>query len=216
MPGAPFLVGDRVTLTTVESEDLPFLRDGVNHPEVRALVGQPFPTNLEQERSYWEDVTERRDALQVLVTVAADGEGTADGEPTDGDAGSGSDDGTTATDGTARTRIGVLELDPIDHETGVADLGLWIHPDHHRRGYAREAIDLLVGYAFDELRLHKVTANAYARNEASRQMLASLGFVEEGVGREDGFLDGDYHDTHYFGVLDREWRERGGDDDRDD
>jgi hypothetical protein len=47
-------------------------------------------------------------------------------------------------------------------------------------------------------------------------MLTSLGFVEEGVGREDGFLDGDYHDTHYFGVLDREWRERDGGDERDD
>jgi RimJ/RimL family protein N-acetyltransferase len=208
MPGAPFLVGDRVTLTTVESEDLTFLRDGVNRPEVRALVGQPFPTNLEQERGYWQDVTERPDALQVLVTVAADAT-EADDEDT------GDETGREGDGDPARTRIGVLELDPVDHETGVADLGLWIHPDHHRRGYAREAIDLLVGYAFDELRLHKVTANAYARNEASRQMLTSLGFVEEGVGREDGFLDGDYHDTHYFGVLDREWRERDGGDERD-
>ena len=204
MPGATFLVGDRVTLTTVESDDLGFLRDGVNHPDVRALVGQPFPTNLEQERGYWEDVTERSDAVQVLVTVADDEtvetEETDDAErPADSDSASDSD--------TCRP-VGVVELDPVDRETGVAELGIWIHPDHHRQGYASEAIELVVGYAFDELRVHKVTANAYARNEASRRMLDSLGFVEEGVGREDAFLDGDCHDTHYFGVLEPEWRER--------
>ncbi|MFC5368197.1 GNAT family N-acetyltransferase [Salinirubrum litoreum] len=193
MPGAAFLVGDRVTLTTVESDDVAFLRDGVNHPEVRALVGQPFPTNLDQEHSYWEDVTERSDAVQVLITVSREAAET-DAEGSD--------------DADDRVPVGVVELDPVDRETGVADLGVWIHPAHHRQGYASEAIELVVGYAFDELRMHKVTANAYARNEASRRMLASLGFVEEGVGREDAFLDGAYHDTHYFGVLDAEWRER--------
>lgn len=102
-------------------------------------------------------------------------------------------------------RVGVVELDPIDHETGVADLAIWIHPDRRRAGYAREAVELVVDYAFAELRLHKVTANAYAANAASREMLQAVGFVEEGVGREDGFVDGAYHDTHYFGLLEREW-----------
>jgi hypothetical protein len=39
-------------------------------------------------------------------------------------------------------------------------------------------------------------------------------YVEEGVGREDAFLDGAYRDTHYYGVLEREWRARA--DDADD
>jgi RimJ/RimL family protein N-acetyltransferase len=202
MPGVTFLVGDRVTLTTVESEDVPFLRDGVNHPEVRALVGQPFPTNLDQERRYWAEVTERSDAVQVLITVSGDETDETDVESSDDAEDSGNAD--------TRMPVGVVELDPVDRETGVAELGTWIHPAHHRQGYASEAIELVVGYAFDELRMHKVSANAYARNEASRRMLESLGFVEEGVGREDAFLDGDYHDTHYFGVLESEWRERDG------
>jgi RimJ/RimL family protein N-acetyltransferase len=212
MPGATVLVGDRVTLTTVESDDLGFLRDSVNHPEVRALVGQPFPTNLEQERGYWADVTERSDAVQVLVTVAGDeaDSGGDDAETVEVDDDNDAGTGVKGGDADDRVPVGVVELDPVDRETGVADLGVWIHPAHHRQGYASEAIELVVGYAFDELRMHKVTANAYARNEASRRMLASLGFVEEGVGREDAFLDGDYHDTHYFGVLESEWRERDG------
>ncbi|MDN4015312.1 GNAT family protein, partial [Chryseobacterium gambrini] len=82
-----------------------------------------------------------------------------------------------------------------------ADLAVWIHPERQRSGYAREAVTLMVDYAFAELRVHKVTANAYAVNESSRRMLEAVGFTEEGVGREDSFFDGAYHDTHYFGVL---------------
>jgi RimJ/RimL family protein N-acetyltransferase len=174
MPHATFLEGDRVSLHPIEEEDLEFVTEGVNHPQVRSLVGQSFPTPLARERRYYEEMNARTDAVQVLVTA-------------DGD------------------RVGVVDLDPIDRETGVAELGVWIHPDRHRRGYAREAVELMVDYAFAELRVHKVTANAYADNEASRGMLESVGFVEEGVGREDAFFDGVYHDTHYFGVLEDEW-----------
>jgi RimJ/RimL family protein N-acetyltransferase len=174
MPHATFVEGDRVSLHPIEEDDLEFVTEGVNHPQVRPLVGQSFPTPLARERRYYEEMNQRTDAVQVLITA-------------DGD------------------RVGVVELDPVDHETGVAELGVWIHPDRHRRGYAREAVELVVDYAFAELRVHKVTANAYAGNEASRGMLESVGFVEEGVGREDAFFDGAYHDTHYFGVLEGEW-----------
>lgn len=105
-------------------------------------------------------------------------------------------------------RVGAIELDPIDREDGTAELAFWIHPDHQERGYAREAVGLVVDYAFAELRLHKVTANAFATNEASRHLLADLGFAEEGIGREDAYLDGRYVDTHYFGLLADEWRDR--------
>ena len=174
MPHATFVEGDRVSLHPLEAEDLPFVTEGVNHPDVRSFVGQSMPTSLDRERRYYEEANERSDAVQALVT--------ADDE-----------------------RVGVVELDPIDRETGVAELAVWIHPDRRRDGYAREAVSLLVDYAFSELRIHKVTANAYAGNEASRAMLEAVGFVEEGVGREDSFFDGDYHDTHYFGLLEREW-----------
>lgn len=174
MPCATFIEGDRISLHPIEEADLEFVTEGVNHPRVRPFVGQWFPTPLAREHRYYEEMNERLDAVQVLITAEDD-------------------------------RVGVVEFDPIDHETGVADLAVWIHPDNRRSGYAREAIELMVDYAFSELRMHKVTANAYAANEASREMLDAIGFAEEGVGREDAFFDGEYHDTHYFGILEDEW-----------
>ena len=177
MSNVVFVAGERVTLRPVEEDDLEFVTEGVNHPQVRPFVGQSFPTSLDRERRYLEEMNERLDAIQVIA-VAED------------------------------ERVGVVEFDPIDRETGVAEIGFWIHPDHHGQGYGREALCLLVAYAFDELRIHKVTANAYDVNAASRGLLESVGFIHEGVGREDAFLDGEYHDTHYYGLLEREWRGR--------
>ena len=174
MSGATFLSGDRVTLRTVEESDLEFLRDGVNHPDVRTAVGQSFPTNLRSERRYWEAAGDDGDVVSVLVW--------ADDE-----------------------RVGLVEFDPVDRETGVAELAFWLHPDHQGGGYAREAATLMLDYAFSELRIHKVTANAYDSNDPSRALLERLGFVEEGIGREEDFFDGEYHDTHYYGLLEGEW-----------
>lgn len=101
--------------------------------------------------------------------------------------------------------VGVVELDPLDVQHGVADLAVWIHPDSWGEGYAREACALAISYSFNERRMHKVTAEAYDTNEASQALFESLGFRREGVGREDVFLDGAYHNTVYFGLLASEW-----------
>ena len=114
MPHATFVEGERVSLHPLEEDDLAFVTEGVNHPQVRTPIGQSLPTSLARERRYLSELNERTDAIQLLVTV-------------DGD------------------RAGVVELDPIDHETGVADLGVWIHPDRHGGGYAREAIEFVIG-----------------------------------------------------------------------
>lgn len=175
MPGAVFLRGDRVTLRTVEENDLEFIRDGVNHPDVRSLVGQSFPTNIPQEEKFFDEANENDDVIQVLITAQND-------------------------------RIGFMEFDPIDRETGTAELAFWVLPEYQREGYAREAAELMLEYAFNELRMHKVSANVYEFNEPSMEFLKDIGFTQEGVLRENAFVGGEYHDTYYFGILEREWR----------
>ena len=63
-------------------------------------------------------------------------------------------------------------------------------------------------YAFDHLQLQKVTARAFEFNERSQRLLKKVGFTEEGVQREQVFIDGEYQDTHWYGLLAREWRDR--------
>jgi RimJ/RimL family protein N-acetyltransferase len=100
------------------------------------------------------------------------------------------------------TPIGMIGLEPISQEAGVTEVGYWIVPECWGEGFGTEATELIVEYAFDRLRLHKVTARAFGFNDASQRLLEKVGFTEEGVQREQIFIDGEYQDTHWYGLID--------------
>jgi ribosomal-protein-alanine N-acetyltransferase len=67
MPGTVFLTGENINLRTIEKEDIGFLRDGVNHPEVRVHTGNKRPQNLENEEEFFEHITENGDEVHFLI-----------------------------------------------------------------------------------------------------------------------------------------------------
>lgn len=67
MPGNVFLEGEQVELRIVEEEDLEFLRDGVNHPEVRRHTGNSRPQNLEDEKAFFENFIQDTEDLHLLI-----------------------------------------------------------------------------------------------------------------------------------------------------
>lgn len=71
MPGPAFLRGDRVTLRPPAEEDLPFLGELVNHPDVWPTAGTARPHTDVEEREWLESIGED-DGVSLLI--AADGE----------------------------------------------------------------------------------------------------------------------------------------------
>lgn len=65
-----FLDGETVTLHPVEEDDLPFLRDALNRPEIRVPLGRATPTTLADQRSAWE--SGGADRLRLLVVADGD------------------------------------------------------------------------------------------------------------------------------------------------
>jgi RimJ/RimL family protein N-acetyltransferase len=59
MPGALFLEGERVELRTVEEEDLEFIRDYRNHPEMHSQLWQRKPMNMSGAEKRLEAAEER-------------------------------------------------------------------------------------------------------------------------------------------------------------
>lgn len=104
--------------------------------------------------------------------------------------------------------IGYVELDGIQwtHQTawmGIAlgDRAYW------GKGYGREAMKLILKFAFHELNLHRVQLSVFSYNERALSLYKKLGFVQEGVMREHLSRDGRRHDMLIFGLLRREWEE---------
>lgn len=98
----------------------------------------------------------------------------------------------------AEEPVGSVGLNGLDHRNGVAEIGIFLET---------EAARLVTGYAFAELRLHRVLARVLAGNEASMRVWETLGYEHEGVHREAAFVDGEHVDLHHYGVLADGWHE---------
>ncbi|RZH67867.1 GNAT family N-acetyltransferase [Natrinema altunense] len=106
---------------------------------------------------------------------------------------------------TTDTRVGYISLHDVNYTHGTAAISYWVDADKQGQGHATEGIRLLVQYAFEQLRLHKVRADVREFNEPSRRVLEKLGFEHEGVLRESRFVDGEYWHRHRYGYLSHEW-----------
>jgi len=181
MPGALVSDGERVTLRTAESEDVPFVQRAGANPELRYPLGTPL-----QNRDDYEDWADG-DADRLLVCLE---DGPRPGRPEDGD---------------DVDRIGVVSVEDADWRR--PELGYWLVPEVHGEGYGGEAVALAIDYVFRTYDHPAVGAVAYDFNDASRGLLESLGFEEEGRVRRDRFIDGEYVDTVVYGLLREEWRD---------
>ena len=72
MPGPVFLDGERISLHTIEEEDIDFLQQHINDQTVRHYLTVRTPLNREQERSWFEDVVSGDNKINLLI-VGEDG-----------------------------------------------------------------------------------------------------------------------------------------------
>jgi ribosomal-protein-alanine N-acetyltransferase len=181
MPGARIASGDRVTLRTEETEDVPFLQRARANPELRHPIGNPV-TNQEQM-----GVPAERPSSDHLL-VCLDDESAGPGQP--------------AEDETERIgRVGV-----VDAHYKRPELGYFLVPEAQGEGYGREMLELAIDYTFGQYDTPVVSAKAFGFNEASRGLLESLGFEEEGRLRKYMFVDGAHRDMVFYGLLGETWQ----------
>ena len=88
--------------------------------------------------------------------------------------------------------------------TALIAIGL-VDPAALSRGYGREAMELVLDFAFEELGLHRVGLRALASNARALKLYRALGFAMEGRAREAALTpDGRVDDVH-MGLLARDW-----------
>jgi RimJ/RimL family protein N-acetyltransferase len=100
---------------------------------------------------------------------------------------------------------GTLNTHNCDNRNGTFSYGIVIVRPLWGKGYASEAIRLVLRYYFDELRYQKVTVNVYAFNQGSLALHRKLGFTEEGYLRRMVYTQGKYFDEIIFGMTNDEF-----------
>jgi RimJ/RimL family protein N-acetyltransferase len=102
--------------------------------------------------------------------------------------------------------LGSIGLDAIDMHDRRARLGVGLYDDAKLgRALGREAIRLVLHYAFSELNLHRVSLRVVAYNQRAIRCYTACGFVEEGREREAACIGGEWHDDIMMGVLAHEF-----------
>lgn len=104
--------------------------------------------------------------------------------------------------------IGYVEIERISWNNGVGGIAIGIG-DLKQCGkcYGKEALSLVMDFAFRELNLHRLQLIAISYNERAIRLYEKLGFKREGIYREAVFRDGKRYDIYLYGVLDREWKD---------
>lgn len=101
--------------------------------------------------------------------------------------------------------VGNVVLDMIDRRASKAHLHIYVGEHTARgRGVGRTAVKLAVDVAFDDLAVDKVWLTVHARNARAIAAYQAVGFVTEGVHREEFVLGDERIDELYMGILRRE------------
>lgn len=104
--------------------------------------------------------------------------------------------------------VGGIGLHDTNKFKGISELGYWLGEKYHRQGIMSEASRAVLDFAFKKLKLRRVYAYAYIKNEASNSLLKKLGFKYEGMMRKHARAKstGKIHDCNVYGLLKEEWK----------
>lgn len=69
------------------------------------------------------------------------------------------------------------------------------------KGYMKEALEPILQYGFEEMKLHRIEAFVAPWNEPSIRLLDHFGFQKEGLAREHYLVNGNYEDSVMYSLL---------------
>lgn len=97
--------------------------------------------------------------------------------------------------------IGSICFWQLQKENYRTEIGYVLHPQYWKKGLMKEAIEAVLAYGFNTLKLHSVEARVHAANEPSLAVLRACGFEKEGHFKEDFYFRGRFYDTVVFSKL---------------
>jgi RimJ/RimL family protein N-acetyltransferase len=88
------------------------------------------------------------------------------------------------------------------------EIGFTLARQHQGKGFAKEALSLLLDYLFTQMGKHRVIAITDAENHPARKLLLGLGFRQEAHYIQNVFFKGSWGDECLFACLASEWQNK--------
>lgn len=169
--------GEKIYLTAVEKSSLEQLRTWRNKPELRKYFREYREISSDMQESWYKNRVLENDK-QIDFEIR---------------------------DISTNNLIGHCGLYYISWVNRTAELTIYIGDAKYRNGgYGKDALTLLMNYAFDTVNLNRVWCEVFSNNEAIH-VYRKLGFIDEGKLREHHYEDGKYIDCYMLGLLKSDW-----------
>jgi RimJ/RimL family protein N-acetyltransferase len=169
------LTTERLTLRPLSVADAPALFAARSDPDVMRYWDWPAQASVEQVENIIADhFPEVADGNVMWWAVALTPEGPA---------------------------IGECDLSEIDHQHRRAEVGYLFNRACWGNGYAQEAMQAVIAYAFADLKLERLWARFHSGNAASQRLLERLGFTKEGTLKRHIWRDGERRDCEIYGLV---------------
>jgi RimJ/RimL family protein N-acetyltransferase len=177
----PVLTGSMVTLRELRLTDAPALLAMLSTEEVARFISPP-PTTIEGFERFiaW---TQRERAAGNYACFAVVPHGT-------------------------ETAIGIFQIRQLEPGFGTAEWGFALGSAFWGTGMFVDGARLVVDFAFDVIRTHRLEARAAILNGRGNGALRKLGAIQEGILRKSFLRNGEYLDQALWTILDEDWKAR--------
>ncbi len=102
--------------------------------------------------------------------------------------------------------IGGITVGNIRHGVSQSgQIGYWIGERYAGQGYMLEAVNLVIRFAFETLRLHRIEAACIPDNARSVRVLEKAGFQREGLLRSYLRINGSWQDHYLYALVFDDW-----------
>lgn len=100
-----------------------------------------------------------------------------------------------------QNRIGMIDLFDFNPQHKRAGVGVLIHPEFQKKGFASEALKIVINYSFTHLNLHQLYANISSDNANSIKLFTKNHFKEVGVKKDWLLVNDNYKDELLFQLI---------------
>ena len=169
------LQGDSIYLRALEPEDLDLLFEVENNEEFWEVSDTSVPFSRFVLKQYLEN--SHRDIYEVkqLRLVVCENAGEV---------------------------IGFVDIFDFDPKNRRAALGiLIINRKNRKKGFGKEALQLVCKYSFSRLGLHQVYANVGSDNVSSKLLFEKSGFLHTATKKDWNLVDGKYKDEITYQLI---------------
>lgn len=169
------LCGQKINLRALEPEDLQFLFDTENDESFWEVSNTQTPFSKFLLKQYLENAhLDIFEAKQLRLIIQ---------------------------ENVSEKPIGIIDLFDFNPQHKRAGIGILIHKEYQKKGFASEALELLITYCFTHLNFHQLYANITSDNENSISLFSKHQFKKIGVKKDWIFSNNTFKDEILYQLI---------------